>query len=74
MDVRIGHQRDQTRSFAEAADQIVRIEDGLRLPRWAPRPAERAHGYDMVMRGGTVTVEHDTPTGALPRRLLRGPQ
>ena len=44
------------------------------FPGGARRLAQRAHGYDMVMCGGTVTVEHDTPTGALPGRLLRGPR
>jgi hypothetical protein len=28
--------------------------------------------HDLVIRGGTLTMEHDEPTGALPGRLVRG--
>jgi N-acyl-D-aspartate/D-glutamate deacylase len=44
------------------------------LPTGASRFLQRARGYVATVLRGTVTVEHDEFTGALPGRLLRGPQ
>ena len=44
------------------------------LPSGARRLLQRAHGYRATICAGTVTVEDDVFTGALPGRLLRGPR
>ncbi len=44
------------------------------LPSGARRLMQRAHGYRATICAGEVTVDHDEFTGALPGRLVRGPQ
>jgi len=44
------------------------------LPSGAGRLIQRSHGYETTLAHGQVIVEHGEPTGALPGRLLRGPQ
>jgi N-acyl-D-aspartate/D-glutamate deacylase len=44
------------------------------LPSGAGRLIQRSHGYDLTLAHGQVIVEQGEPTGALPGRLLRGPQ
>ncbi len=44
------------------------------LPAGARRLVQRARGYDATFLGGVQIVDHDEFTGALPGRLLRGPQ
>jgi N-acyl-D-amino-acid deacylase len=44
------------------------------LPAGAPRLVQPGRGYVATICAGQVTVEHDTFTGALPGRLVRGPQ
>jgi N-acyl-D-amino-acid deacylase len=44
------------------------------LPAGAPRLVQPGRGYVATICGGVVTVEHDTFTGELPGRLIRGPQ
>jgi N-acyl-D-amino-acid deacylase len=44
------------------------------LPAGAPRLVQPGRGYVVTICAGVVTVEHDTFTGALPGRLIRGPQ
>ena len=44
------------------------------LPAAGRRLVQRAHGYRMTVQNGTVIAEHDEATGALPGRLIRGPQ
>jgi N-acyl-D-aspartate/D-glutamate deacylase len=57
--------------------------DGLRLgapyivrdlPTGGRRLFQDAHGYAATLVNGTVTYRHGAPTGALPGRLVRGPQ
>lgn len=57
--------------------------DGLRLlapemsydlPAGGKRLVQRAEGYRMTIKGGEVTYEGGEATGALPGRLIRGPQ
>ena len=57
--------------------------DGLRLlppemsydlPAGGKRLVQRAEGYRMTIKGGEVTYEDGEATGALPGRLIRGPQ
>jgi N-acyl-D-aspartate/D-glutamate deacylase len=35
---------------------------------------QKARGYRYTVKSGAVTFEDGEPTGALPGRLLRGPQ
>jgi N-acyl-D-amino-acid deacylase len=44
------------------------------LPAGAPRLVQPGHGYVATICAGVVTVDHDRFTGALPGRLVRGPQ
>lgn len=44
------------------------------LPADAPRLVQRASGYVATFVAGVQTVAHDEFTGALPGRLVRGPQ
>ena len=44
------------------------------LPAGAPRLVQPGRGYVATICAGVVTVEHDTFTGALPGRLVRGPK
>jgi N-acyl-D-aspartate/D-glutamate deacylase len=44
------------------------------LPAGARRLIQRAKGYDATVVSGQVTFEQGEHTGALPGRLLRGPQ
>jgi len=44
------------------------------LPTDAPRFVQPAHGYRYTVAAGQMTVENDEFTGALPGRLVRGPQ
>jgi N-acyl-D-aspartate/D-glutamate deacylase len=44
------------------------------LPADGRRLIQRAHGYDATLVSGTVTFRDGEPTGALPGRLIRGPQ
>ncbi len=44
------------------------------LPAAGRRLVQRAHGYRMTVQNGTVIAEDDQATGALPGRLIRGPQ
>jgi N-acyl-D-aspartate/D-glutamate deacylase len=44
------------------------------LPAGGRRVMQRATGYDAVIVNGEVTIRHDTATGALPGRLIRGAQ
>ncbi len=44
------------------------------LPAAGRRLVQGATGYRMTVKSGTVVFEDGTPTGALPGRLVRGPQ
>jgi N-acyl-D-amino-acid deacylase len=44
------------------------------LPASGKRLIQRARGYVATVKSGVVVREHDESTGALPGRLLRGPQ
>ena len=44
------------------------------FPAGAARLVQKATGYVATFVGGTQTVDHDEFTGALPGRLIRGPQ
>jgi N-acyl-D-aspartate/D-glutamate deacylase len=44
------------------------------LPSNEKRLVQRADGYRATLVGGEVTFENGEPTGALPGRLVRGPQ
>jgi N-acyl-D-aspartate/D-glutamate deacylase len=44
------------------------------LPAGAKRLIQRARGYDATVVSGQVTFRGGEPTGALPGRLVRGPQ
>jgi len=44
------------------------------LPAGGRRLVQRADGYDVTMCSGEVIFEAGEPTGALPGRLVRGPQ
>jgi N-acyl-D-aspartate/D-glutamate deacylase len=44
------------------------------LPAGARRLIQKARGYDATIVSGRVTLQGGQPTGALPGRLLRGPQ
>jgi len=44
------------------------------LPAGGRRIVQRARGYVATVKRGVVVREHDEPTGALPGRLVRGPQ
>lgn len=44
------------------------------LPAEGRRLIQRAHGYRMTVCAGQIIVENDTPTGAMPGKLIRGAQ
>jgi N-acyl-D-aspartate/D-glutamate deacylase len=44
------------------------------LPASGRRLLQRARGYDATIVAGVVVAESDTPTGALPGKLIRGAQ
>lgn len=44
------------------------------LPSGARRLLQKAHGYRHTICAGQITVTDDEFTGALPGKLLRGPQ
>ena len=44
------------------------------LPANGPRLIQRANGYVATLCAGQVTFEEGEHTGALPGRLVRGPQ
>jgi N-acyl-D-aspartate/D-glutamate deacylase len=44
------------------------------LPAGGRRLMQRASGYVATVVAGEVTIRDDTPTGALPGRLVRGEQ
>ena len=44
------------------------------LPAGGKRLLQASHGYVATVVSGAVTYRHGAPTGALPGRLLRGPQ
>jgi len=44
------------------------------LPAGGRRLVQTAHGYVATFVAGVQTVDHDTFTGALPGRLIRGPR
>ncbi len=44
------------------------------LPADSRRLVQRARGYRATIQAGEVTFENGEPTGALPGRLVRGPQ
>src|SRR5262249_61039010 len=44
------------------------------LPAGARRLVQRAHGYEATIVSGIVTMRDGEHTGALPGRLVRGPQ
>ncbi len=44
------------------------------LPAGGRRLVQRARGYDLTLCRGVAIVEGGEPTGALPGRLVRGPQ
>ena len=44
------------------------------LPASGRRLIQKARGYRMTIKGGVPTFEDGEPTGALPGKLIRGPQ
>jgi N-acyl-D-aspartate/D-glutamate deacylase len=44
------------------------------LPAGGRRLTQAATGYATTLVGGVVTYQNGIPTGALPGRLVRGPQ
>ena len=44
------------------------------LPAEGRRLVQRVDGYKATIQSGAVTYEDGQPTGALPGRLVRGPQ
>jgi N-acyl-D-aspartate/D-glutamate deacylase len=52
-----------------AAPQMV-----FDLPAGGRRLVQKASGYRYTLKSGAVTFENGEPTGALPGRLVRGPQ
>ena len=44
------------------------------LPAHGRRLVQRVDGYKATIQSGVVTYEDGQPTGALPGRLVRGPQ
>jgi len=53
---------------------FTRPEVVFDLPAGGRRLIQKARGYVATVCAGVVTVEQDTFTGALPGRLIRGPQ
>ena len=44
------------------------------LPASGRRLIQRVDGYRYTVQRGAITYERGVPTGALPGRLVRGPQ
>jgi N-acyl-D-aspartate/D-glutamate deacylase len=44
------------------------------LPAGGKRLVQRARGYRVTLVAGEVVLENGEPTGALPGKLVRGPQ
>jgi N-acyl-D-aspartate/D-glutamate deacylase len=44
------------------------------LPAGGKRLMQKVHGYDATIVSGAVTFRDGVATGALPGRLVRGPQ
>jgi N-acyl-D-aspartate/D-glutamate deacylase len=44
------------------------------LPAGGRRLVQQIDGYDYTIQSGQVTFRNGAPTGALPGRLIRGPQ
>lgn len=53
---------------------LMKPEAVADLPNGAKRLGQRATGYDATIVAGTLTYRCGEPTGALPGRLVRGPQ
>jgi N-acyl-D-aspartate/D-glutamate deacylase len=51
--------------------RLHRPEVVFDLPAGGRRLIQRVEGYDLTLVSGTPIIEHDTPTGALPGRLVR---
>ncbi len=56
---------------ALALEAPIMVDD---LPAGGKRLLQRARGYDATLVSGQVVYRHGEPTGALPGRLVRGPQ
>jgi N-acyl-D-aspartate/D-glutamate deacylase len=54
--------------------QLLEPRVAFDLPGGGRRLVQRARGYEATLVSGTVIVEHDQPTGALPGQLIRGPR
>jgi len=54
--------------------QLLLPEIVFDLPTGARRLMQRAQGYVATFVAGEQTIDHDSATGALPGRLIRGPQ
>ena len=54
--------------------RVLPPEMAYDLPADAGRLLQRAEGYVATVKSGEVIFENGKPTGALPGRLLRGPQ
>ncbi|MGH0028198.1 MAG: N-acyl-D-amino-acid deacylase family protein, partial [Myxococcota bacterium] len=76
------HDRGQLRPGYKADLNVIDF-DGLTihrpemvfdLPGGARRLIQKVNGYDATICSGVVTYEHDEATGAMPGRLIRGPQ
>jgi N-acyl-D-aspartate/D-glutamate deacylase len=53
---------------------LARPEMHHDLPAGGRRLLQRASGYTATIKAGRITYRDGTPTGALPGRLVRGPQ
>jgi N-acyl-D-aspartate/D-glutamate deacylase len=51
--------------------RIHRPEVAFDLPAGGRRLIQHVEGYDLTLVAGTPIIERDTPTGALPGRLVR---
>ena len=65
-------------SLAKKEEEIYLVgrHEPLRLPRTSTvlRLMQRARGYTATMVAGEITYRDGEATGALPGRLVRGPQ
>jgi len=53
---------------------LAPVEIAYDLPAGGKRLVQRASGYRATIASGVVTVVDDEPTGALPGKVVRGPQ
>jgi N-acyl-D-amino-acid deacylase len=76
------HDRGRLAAGLKADINVIDL-DGLRLQptEWAQdlpangrRLLQFARGYDATVASGVITHRHDTATGAMPGKLVRGPQ